>query len=62
MSDFEDFSGHSLQSPEPDTGQYDTTKQETLPNNLNVGGDQHEEHLPAFAKSDSPIKKRNLVS
>jgi hypothetical protein len=59
MSDFEDFSGplYSLQSSESDTGQSDGTKQ----NPLNVDRDRPEEHLLAFAKSDSPIKKRNLV-
>jgi hypothetical protein len=60
MSDFEDFSGPflSLQSSESDTGQSDTTKQE---NSFDVDDDRNEEHLLAFSKADSPIKKRNLV-
>jgi hypothetical protein len=60
MSNFEEFSGPflSLQSSEPDTGQSDTNNQK---NSLNVDGDQRGEYLLAFAKSDSPIQKRNQV-
>jgi hypothetical protein len=59
MSDFEDLAGPflSLQSSESETGQSDTTKRQYPL----IDVDRHEVYLPAFAKSDSPIQKRNMV-
>jgi hypothetical protein len=58
MSEFEEFPGPFLSLQSSSESDADTTNQF---NSRDVNCDLHEENLLAFAKSDSPIQKRNLV-